>query len=236
MQFPLVGTACIYGLACVLYCLLSACERGTVLTPDMQSAACTDVRLLPLLERLLEAGYQRPLVENVWVAGAGAAAPPVLRQQFDPLTQDGGVQITGCNRCGTRRVCAWSVWKACTCKCQCERSAGAHSDQQQHAVPGCCRRSPVSQASVLPLHPHPRSWLYLALQQPPWSLHQHHRVLPAFQEAAATLLLLAHRSSRQAGRRGSGGGSGGGCSGSAATSASSAAGAPLAALLGLLPP
>lgn len=103
-------------------------------------------------------------------------------------------------------------------------SAGAHS-----AVPGCCRRSPVSQASLLPLHPHPRSWLYLALQQPPWSPHQHHRFLPAFQEATATLLLVAHRSSRQAGRRGSGGGSGGGCSGSAA-------GAPLAALLGLLPP
>lgn len=66
----------------------------TYTTEPLQAAHPLDVLLLPMLERLLAAGYQRMVLSNVWVArrvGHGLfadLAPATLLERFDPIRDD----------------------------------------------------------------------------------------------------------------------------------------------------
>lgn len=130
--------------------------------------------------------------------------------------------------------CTQMVWEDCACACKCKGwvrcSQLSAATSWQHLLLHTHACSPTL---LVPLDPHPCSWLYLALQHPLWSPQQHHRFLPPFLKAAATLLLVAHRGSRHASTCKQGRSGGG--SGDVSSIESHAAGSPLAALLGSLP-
>lgn len=124
------------------HCVPSVHRAAARLALLPQGARSWDAELLPLIERLLAAGYRPAVFENVLVRRGAWNCPTQLYKRFDPAVEDEGLDLQGVNRQGRGAAAGCYFWSekcisARPCRCL------KHNMQEPVALPALASTPPL---------------------------------------------------------------------------------------------